>query len=185
MKLINKIIKFINNITDISKQFIKNNNFDIRNNNLTLEDTLLFRLKYTNINCSETKQKIVSSMNHNYNLKNNCCNDKYKRPSLYRKEERLPLAIYSNIHNNLLKFYGKLFNINDSIIIVDGVYSNTNTKHNGKVETSMSLGLFSLNSSTPYDIHFTGAGKKNNEKIKLQQYIESNLIYFKNKTIIC
>ncbi len=35
--------------------------------------------------------------------------------------------------------------------------------HNGKVEISMSLGLYDISNSIPIDIHFTGEGKKNNE----------------------
>lgn len=42
-----------------------------------------------------------------------------------------------------------------------------------------------MHSATPYDIHFSGIGKKNNEKIILQEYISKNLNKFKDKTIIC
>jgi hypothetical protein len=54
----------------------------------------------------------------------------------------------------------KNINLKCSFIAIDGVYCNTNFLHNGTAETSMSLGLFDINNSTPKDIHFTGIGKK-------------------------
>ena len=71
-----------------------------------------------------------------------------------------------------------------TVIIIDGTYSNTNIKHNGTVETSMSLIFYVPNSNLNLDINFTGGEKKNNEKIKLKEYIINNIDMFKNKIII-
>mgnify|MGYP003352182934 CR=1 FL=1 len=69
------------------------------------------------------------------------------------------------------KYKTQIFNFNNKLIIADGTYSNTNIKHNSEVETSMNLIFYDPVNCLNLDINFTGGDKKNNEKIKLEEYI--------------
>ena len=100
-------------------------------------------------------------------------------------ELKLPVEFYKNIFEKTKDFHSKNFKLKCSFIAIDGVYCNTNVLHNGEIETSMSLGFFDINNSSPVDLHFTGIGKKNNECLSLEKYIGENLDKFKNKIIIC
>jgi hypothetical protein len=181
-----KFCNFLNELFDSPKEFIINNNLNtnIRKSKISLEDAIFYRFSYIFNENSNTLQSITSSINFN-NSKVNNKHKYFSRIGIYKKEKILPYQLYFNILSELETYYYNNFKEKNIIIAIDGVYSNTNLLHNGKVETSMSLGFYDISNSLPIDIHFTGEGKKNNECLVLIEYIKNNLDYFKKKLIIC
>jgi len=184
--MINKIVKYFNNIIPMSKTFIKDNNIktNIRNSKISLNDTLYYKSKYVFSDKTDTFQSITANINYD-KFESNKKSKKFTRTGIYKNEARLPVEFYKNIFQKTKDFFYNKFNVNSTFIAIDGVYCNTNFFHNGNIETSMSLGFFDINNSSPIDLHFTGVGKKNNECLILEKYINENLNSFKNKIIIC
>ena len=177
----NKFIKILNTIKPIFEKEIKDNTKTfIYKSKITIEDLLLYRFNY--IEKGVTFSRVLGKINNDKLKENN--NKIFKLNSISTKDNLIPSFIYKNIYNYLLDEFNKIFKFNNKIIIIDGTYSNTNIKHNGDVETSMSLIFYDPDNSLSLDINFTGGDKKNNEKIKLQEYILNNIDKFKNKIII-
>jgi hypothetical protein len=164
-----KICNFLNKLFYSPKEFIINNNLNtnIRKSKISLEDSIFYRFNYI-FNCnSNTLESITSSINFN-KYKDNKKHKYFSRIGIYKKEKILLYQLYFNILSELETYYYNNFKGKNIIIAIDGVYSNTNLLHNGKVETSMSLGFYDISNSMPIDIHFTGEGKKNNECLVLE-----------------
>ena len=178
----NKFIKILNTIKPNFEKEIKDNTKTfIYKSKVTIEDLLLYRFNY--IEKGFTFSRVLGKINNDKLNENN--NSKiFKLNSISTKDNLIPSFIYKNIYNYLLVEFDKIFKFNNKIIIIDGTYSNTNIKHNGDIETSMSLIFYDPDNSLSLDVNFTGGDKKNNEKIKLQEYILNNIDKFKNKTII-
>ena len=178
----NKFIKILNTIKPIFEKEIKDNTKTfIYKSKVTIEDLLLYRFNY--IEKGITFSRVLGKIN-NDKLNDNNNGKIFKLNSISTKDNLIPSFIYNNIYNYLLVEFDKIFKFNNKIIIIDGTYSNTNIKHNGEVETSMSLIFYDPDNNLSLDVNFTGGDKKNNEKIKLQEYILNNIDKFKNKTII-
>jgi len=176
-----KFVSILNTTLQTFEKEIKNNtNSFIYKSKITINDLLIYRFNY--IEKGFTFARIVGKINSD--KLNNKDNKIFKLNSISTKDNQIPSFIYKNLYNYLFNELNKLFKFNNKIIIIDGTYSNTNIKHNGNVETSMSLVMYDPISSLNLDINFTGGDKKNNEKIKLQEYISNNIDMFKNKTII-
>ena len=175
--------KFVNVISSI-KLFVEN---EIKTNtkafvyksNIFIEDLLLYRFNYLEKGFSFAR--VLGKINGD-KIKENI--KVIKLNAIATKDNQVTSLIYKNLYNYLFNEFDKIFKFNNKIIIIDGTYSNTNIKHNGDVETSMSLIFYDPNNNLTLDANFTGGGKKNNEKIKLQEYISNNIEQFKNKTII-
>lgn len=184
--MIDKFVKYLNNIISMSKKYIIENNIksNIRNSKISLNDAVYYRAKYVFADASNTFQSITSNINKT-KLDINKKHKIFTRTAIYKKEKILPAKFYENIFFKTREFYDLNFNTKNYFIAIDGVYSNTNVLHDGKIETSMSLGFFDIDNKLPIDIHFTGVGKKNNECLCLTNYITENLSLFKNKIIIC
>jgi hypothetical protein len=176
--------KFISILNTTSKTFekeIKNNTKSfIYNSKITINDLLLYRFNY--VEKGFTFARVLSKIN-NDKLNNND-GKIFKLNSISTKDNQIPSFIYKNLYNYLFDGLAKLFKFSNKIIVIDGTYSNTNINHNGNVETSLSLVMYDPINSLNLDINFTGGDKKNNEKIKLQEYITKNIDMFKNKIII-
>jgi hypothetical protein len=176
-----KFIEIFNNTKTFFKKEIKENTKEfIYQSRIKIEDLLTYRFNY--IEKGFTFTRIVSKIN-NDKLKNND-NKTFKSNAIATKDKNISSFIYKNLYNYLFNELDKIFKFNNKIIIIDGSYSNTNIKHNGDVETSMSLIFYDPINSLNLDVNFTGGDKKNNEKIKLEEYILANISSFKNKTII-
>jgi|688.fasta_scaffold278005_1 hypothetical protein len=176
-----KFIEIFNNTKIFFKKEIKENTKEfIYQSRIKIEDLLTYRFNY--IEKGFTFARIVSKIN-NDKLKNND-NKTFKSNAIATKDKNISSFIYKNLYNYLFNELDKIFKFNNKIIIIDGSYSNTNIKHNGDVETSMSLIFYDPINSLNLDVNFTGGDKKNNEKIKLEEYILANISSFKNKTII-
>ena len=176
-----KFVSILNTTLQTFEKEIKNNtNSFIYKSKITINDLLIYRFNY--IEKGFTFARIVGKINSD--KLNNKDNKIFKLNSISTKDNQIPSFNYKNLYNYLFNELNKLFKFNNKIIIIDGTYSNTNIKHNGNVETSMSLVMYDPISSLNLDINFTGGDKKNNEKIKLQEYISNNIDMFKNKTII-
>lgn len=184
--MINKIVKYFNNIIPMSKSFIKDNNIkaNIRNSKISLNDAVYYKSKYVFSDITDTFQSITANINYD-KIESNKKSKIFTRTGIYKNEAKLPVEFYKNIFEKTKEFFYKKFNLKTSFIAIDGVYCNTNFLHNGTVETSMNLGFFDINNCVPIDLHFTGIGKKNNECLSLEKYIGENLDKFKNKIIIC
>lgn len=181
-----KFNKFLAELFKYPEEFIKNNltNIYTRKSKIDINDTLFYRFRYIFDDKSNTFESITSSINFNKSL-NNLKFKCFTRSGIYKKEKYIPSLLYNQMYNKIKEYYNDNFGLNDVIIAIDGVYSNTNLLHNGKIETCMNLGFYDISNGIPIDVHFTGAGKKNNECISLKKYINDNLNYFKGKTIIC
>lgn len=181
-----KFCKFLNELFDSPEEYIinKNINTNIRKSKITIEDAIFYRFSYIFDENTNTFESITSSINFD-NKKENPKHKCFSRIGIFKKEKILPYDLYFTILSKLETYYYNNFKLNKTIIAIDGVYSNTNILHNGKVETAMSLGFYDINNNLPIDLHFTGEGKKNNECLMLIDYIKNNLDYFKRKIIIC
>ena len=175
--------KFLNIISSI-KLFVENEikintKAFVYKSNIFIEDLLLYRFNYLEKGFSFAR--VLGKINDD-KIKENI--KVIKLNAIATKDNQVTSLIYKNLYNYLFNEFDKIFKFNNKIIIIDGTYSNTNIKHNGDVETSMSLIFYDPNNNLTLDANFTGGDKKNNEKIKLQEYISNNIEQFKNKTII-
>jgi len=184
--MLSKLNKFLGELFKYPEIFIKENNIqtNIRKSKISLNDTIYYRFKYIFEEDTNTFSSITSNINFN-NKMDNFKHKYFSRTGIYKKEKKLPVQLYKNIFDKIKDYYIDNFNCKNFIITIDGVYSNTNILHNGKIETAMNLGFYDSNNNFPLDIHFTGEGKKNNECSALKDYISNNLDYFKGKTIVC
>ena len=186
MAVLSKINKFFDEFSKFPKEYLKENNihFIERKSKINLNDVVFYRFRYIFEDKSNTFQSITSFINCN-NATKNKKHKHFTRTAIYKKEKKIPVYLYKEIFIKTKKFYDELFGFDNSIIIIDGVYSNTNLNQNGKVETAMNLGFYDNSNCVPIDIHFTGEGKKNNECLSLKEYIINNIDQFKGKLIIC
>ncbi len=168
---ITNFIKTINNITPYFEKKIKENTKEFKyDSKIKKEDLLRYRFKY--IEKNYTFSRIVANIN-TVKLTNNM--KKFNLSAISTKDNKIPSNIYKDMYNDLFLNLNEIFKFENKIIIVDGTYSNTNIKHNGNVETSMSLVFYDPENNLNIDFNFTGGEKKNNEKIKLQEYILNNI----------
>jgi hypothetical protein len=175
----------LNNINNIFKTTINNiyNETKIRNNKISIFDTLLYRFKYSEL--TKTKQQIVSEIN--FNNKN-----VIDRTSFYKKDNNIPLKYYKYIFTCIKKLYNEKIKDKNKmdIIAVDGTYINNNlfldnTKNKtnkNTLETSLCMGYYNVDDNIPIDLSFRGSKNKNNEIRELKKWITSNKI--KNITIV-
>jgi len=100
-----------NDINNIFKSITNKiyNETNIRNRKISIEDILLYRFKYSQIN--KTKQNIVSEINFN--------NKKViDRTTFYRKDNNIPLKFYKYLFDSIKNFYNeKIKNKNKMDII--------------------------------------------------------------------
>lgn len=174
-------VEILNEAKNVFKNEIKENTKAfIYKSKISVEDLLTYRFSY--IEKGNTFTRIVGKINSD-KLRNNI-NNTFKYNAIATKDKQIPSLIYKKLYNYLFSKLDKIFKFNNKIVVVDGTYSNTNIKHNGNVETSMSLIFYDPINNLNIDTNFTGGDKKNNEKNKLQEYILDNIDKFKNKTII-
>lgn len=169
----------LNHINNIFKS-ITNRIYDetnIRNRKISIQDILLYRFKYSQIN--KTKQNIVSEIIFN--------NEKViDRTSFYRKDNNIPLKFYKYLFDSVKNFYNEKIKDKNKmdIIAVDGTYINNNlfldnTKnntHKNTLETSLCMGYYNVNENIPVDFSFRGGKNKNNEIRELKKWITTNKI---------
>lgn len=165
-------------LKDILLKNIKNINFEnkIRKRQLTLEDLIMYRFNYSEYN--KTKQSIISSLNYD--------NNKTTHLSSYiKKENKIPLTFYQNTFDEIQKLLINIVNKESlNIFAIDGTYSNTNiNRQKGKLQTSLNMGYYDIVNNIPIDITFNGAGSKNNEVNRAQEWISNNNI--KNTIFVC
>ena len=131
-----------------------NINYSVRKSKISLNDAVYYRSDYVFSDITSTFESITAKINYNKSL-----NDKkaknFTRTGIYKNESNLPVEFYKNIFEETKEFHNKNFKLQCSFIAIDGVYCNTNVLHNGKIETSMSLGFFDINNSSPVDLYFT------------------------------
>jgi hypothetical protein len=181
-KFCEKFIQILNKTNIFFKDEIKKNTKTfIYKSKVSIEDLLTYRFNY--IEKGTTFARIVGKINNDKLNNNNNCNT-FKCNAIATKDKQISSLNYKNLYNFLFNEFDKILKFNNKIIVIDGTYSNTNIKHNGDVETSMSLIFYDPINNLNLDANFTGGDKKNNEKIKLQEYILDNINSFKNKTII-
>jgi hypothetical protein len=151
----NNIIDSLNSIFKITSTW-QNKGIDdvkLREGNIKLVDAVLYRFQYSRIN--NTKQQIVSSINFD-------TNKTIDRTCFDRKENNISIDLYTNILNSVRNFFNKNCNYNNILIIsVDGTFNNTNiNKLDNTLETSLNMGFYDVSNDIPFDLQFTGPGKK-------------------------
>jgi hypothetical protein len=157
MCILSKVSDFLCELFDYPTKFIKDTNIkiNIRKSKISINDAIFYRFKYIFEENSNTFEAITSFINVNNTLENKK-HKQFSRTAIYKKEKKLPVELYKNMFTQAKQFFYKITKCNNMFISIDGVYSNTNVQHNGKVETSMSLGFYDNCSNIPLDIHFTG-----------------------------
>jgi hypothetical protein len=148
----------------------------IRKRKLTLEDIISYRFYYSEYN--KTKQSIISSLNYD--------NNKMIHMSSYiKKENKIPLTFYQNTFNEIKNELSDIIDKKSlNIFAIDGTYSNTNiNRQKGKIQTSLNMGYFDIINKVPVDITFNGAGSKNNEVNRANEWIKNNNI--QNTIFVC
>lgn len=79
---------------------------------------MYYKFKYSHKHI--TQKNIINSYKLEHSI--NC-----NRIAFYKKEQKIPLEYYYNIHKDILKIYNKYKKNQDyNIIAVDGTYNNTN-----------------------------------------------------------
>ena len=172
---LNNIFKNIDNEIVKSIKIDTNNKFKPRNRILTFEHVLSYYFQYSFKN--NTKMDVACKCNDTNNLNVNISN-------YHRKEACIPLDIYILLFTKTKELFNSYNNSNDKKICpVDGVYNNTNIKKNGKLETSLNLGIYDNNNKIPVEIIFKGEENKNKEIDAFKKYVydkefdHSNIIY--------
>ena len=137
-----------------------------RHRTLSINDALLYRFRYTKLH--NTKQEIVSLCNYEKNM--SMCSSSYER-----KEKNIRIETYEFIYNKVRALYEQLCEPSkDSVIAVDGTYSNTNIDTKlGELQTSLNMGYYDVTNNVPIDLTYSGT-KRNTEIKKFMDYIEKN-----------
>ena len=170
-----RIVSSINNIfinadKDISKDIFKKYNVITRKSKLSFKDVLLYCLEYTKND--KTKIDLINKYN-----KDKVKNKKISRTTFYEKETKISFSYYSDVYHKLILIIKNYFNNNNknTIIAVDGTYTNTNIKNiKDYLETSLNMGFFDVSNDIPIELIFKGEESKNKEIDALQKYITEN-----------
>jgi len=161
---------FINADKDISKDILKKYNVITRKSKLSFKDVLLYCLEYTKND--KTKIDLINKYN-----KDKEKNKKISRTTFYEKETKISFSYYSDVYHKLILIIKNYFNNNNknTIIAVDGTYTNTNIKNiKDYLETSLNMGFFDVSNDIPIELIFKGEESKNKEIDALQKYITEN-----------
>ena len=174
--------KFVNVISSI-KLFVENEiktntNAFVYKSNIFIEDLLLYRFNYLEKGFSFAR--VLGKINGD-KIKENI--KVIKLNAIATKDNQVTSLIYKNLYNYLFNEFDKIFKFNNKIIIIDGTYSNTNIKHNGDVETSMSLIFYDPNNNLTLDANFTGGGKKIMKKLNCKNILVITLNNLKIKQL--
>jgi hypothetical protein len=177
---INMFVKDMNNLfkdadTEIKDILIKQNK-NTRQRILTFRDVLCYKFNY-----SFKYEKQLNVINE-YKINNNV--DCHKS-AFYRKESKIPLEYYKNIHERILNIHNKYTgNYEYNIIAVDGTYNNTNINNNKNLETSLNMGYYDVNNNIPIELKFKGEHYKNREIDSLIEQLEENKIQLSNIILV-
>jgi hypothetical protein len=147
-----QIVKILNGTKIFFKDEIKKNTKAfIYKSKISIEDLLSYRFSY--IEKGAVFTRIVGKIN-NEKLNDNNSNT-FKYNAIATKDKQISSLNYKNLYNHLFAQLDKIFKFNNKIIIIDGTYSNTNIKHNGDVETSMSLIFYDPINNLNLDTNFS------------------------------
>ena len=177
---INMFVKDMNNLfkdaeTEIKDMLIKDNK-NTRQRVLSFRDVLCYKFNY-----SFRYKKQLDVINE---YKFNNCVDCHKS-AFYRKENKIPLEYYKNIHERILKIHNKYTGKYEyNIIAVDGIYNNTNIKNDKTLETSLNMGYYDVNNNIPIELTFKGEQYKNREIDSLIEQLEQNNIQLSNVILV-
>jgi len=162
---------YINTINSI----YNNATIKTRHRKLSWNEAMYYRFKYSQIRI--TKQEIASKIAYK--------NDKTIRPhhsTFERKEKHITLQIYKSLYQQICDLDQPSKN---SIIAIDGTYSNTNiNKEKGTLQSSLTMGYFDVTNNTPVDLSFIGPKGKNNEIKHFKEYLLNNMDKFKDAIVV-
>jgi Transposase DDE domain len=163
-KFVNDTNNLFNNADDDIKNILKINNINTRNRTLSFRDALCY--KFNSVFKSKTQLEVINK----YKMDNTIdCNNS----AFYRKEKKIPLEYYKNIHEKVLKMYNNYTEQSTyNIIAVDGTYNNTNVKNNKTLETSLNMGYFDVTNDIPIELTYKGEKYKNREIESLIERLE-------------
>lgn len=176
--IINKINLIFSNVDANINDYFKNKNIITRTKKVSYGDAFLFSL--LNSLKNSTKENVTSNLNY-------LNGTDVHRTSFQKKANKIPLSIYNDIYESLLKILSELKdkNIGKELLSIDGTYNNTNLNGPGQLETSLNMGIYNSTNKIPIELKFSGAKNKNNEIQELKKLISSSSIDFKNIIIIC
>jgi hypothetical protein len=92
--MINKIVKYFNNIIPMSKSFIKENNIktNIRNSKISLNDAVYYKSKYVFSDITDTFQSITANINYD-KIETNKKSKIFTRTGIYKNEAKTTCGI--------------------------------------------------------------------------------------------
>ena len=161
--------------TDV-KKILKDKNIKSRTKKITFQDALAYMFLYNQID--RTKDNVIGDLFKNYELD-------ISRQSLDSKFRLIPVEAIELLFNKICDLT-KEYNITEDelkFIAVDGTYNNTNdNRENGKIQTSLNMAYFDVNSLVPLEIKYNTSKKKNHEVKELKERLELNNI--KNAVLI-
>lgn len=181
--LCDKIVMFAKDInylfkdadTEIKDMLIKNNK-NTRQRILSFRDALCYNFNYI----FKHRNQLDAINEYKFNNNVDC-----HKSAFYRKEKKIPLEYYKNIHERILKIHNKYTGKYDyNIIAVDGTYNNTNIKNNKDLETSLNMGYYDINNNIPIELKFKGEHYKNREIDSLIEQLEENNIELSNIILV-
>ena len=168
----------INNIFKKIPEYAKKYNKKSRDRKVNIADAAYCRFAYSQKN--KTKENITSELNFINKLE-----DHADRTSYFRKEESISINLYKNLYEDVKNVHKKIINEHElRCIPVDGTYGHTEINNSpGKLQTSLSLGLFDATHNVPVELKFYGHLSKNKEVSKFIEYVKEHK--FNNVVFVC
>jgi hypothetical protein len=135
---------------------------------ITLQNTLLFRFKYTENNTTKTNISCTINYKNKKDVHRTC---------YLRKEQNLSLNLYKflskQVYNNCNKINKKM------IVAVDGTCSN-DISHN----VALNMGYYNVSNNLVLDLTHNGNENRNKEIKNLKEHINDNKQLYKNTIIV-
>ena len=150
----------------------KNNNKKMRNSKIKLLDVLSYRYLYSHPQ---------SSKNSNTSLLSFTNKTSFSRQAYDAKEANIPLAIYSNIFNDLSSYYNQLYVDRNKLrlLAVDGTYN-----RDSNFNEVLNLGVFDCTNSIPVRLESFGQECKNKEVSSLINLISNDPSIFTSSILV-
>ena len=176
---INCLKNDLNNLfknTDIDiANLLKQQNINTRTRILSFRDVISYKFGYARK--YKTQKNIIDDYKFDHKI---CCNN----TSFYKKENKIPLKYYEDIHEKVLAIFKKYTKKTQyTIVAVDGTYNNTNYNNDKKLETSLNMGYFDISNNIPIEINLNN--KQNSEISSFIDAIKNDKIETDNIIFVC
>jgi len=146
--LTNDLNDIFKNVETEIKDILNAKNIKTRTRKISFMDSLCYKFKYAKKHT--TQKEIINDHKYENNI---ICNN----TAFYKKENKIPLEYYDNIHNRVLSLHNKYVKKSKyNIVGIDGTYNNTNLKNDKKLETSLNMGFYNITHKIPLELKLKG-----------------------------